>query len=307
MAAAKAGADRSSGRIGGYALPEKVTRHTTIKVRIYPTPEQAAIIDKTIDCCRYIWNAMLADEREFYAATDQHYIPIPARYKRTDPFLKEADSQALSATHTRLRQAFQAFFNDPEKNPYPAFRQKSNAYRTYCNHYGGKHESIRIEGDGIVLPKVKWVRAKLHRRPFHWWKLVYVTLSRSASGKYYCSMTYDYASDVSKAVEPELVATVTVGGTPENVAKATEKLRRMEEKLRRMQPGSHNYEQQRLRIAAQREHIANQKNDLAHKESRRLADAYDAVKLEGTDARLRANLLYKLERQGKVLIEDERE
>ena len=30
----------------------RALQYTTIKVRIYPTPEQAAIMDKTFDCCR---------------------------------------------------------------------------------------------------------------------------------------------------------------------------------------------------------------------------------------------------------------
>ena len=66
--------------------PDRGLRYQPMKYRIYPTPEQAALIDKTLDCCRYLWNQMLADEREFYAATDLHYIPVPARYKKAHLF-----------------------------------------------------------------------------------------------------------------------------------------------------------------------------------------------------------------------------
>ena len=71
-----------------------------------------------------------------------------------------------------------------------------------------------------------------------------------------------------------------------------------------MTEGSKNHEQQQRRIAVQREHIANIKSDYAHKESRRLADAYDAVRANDADVRLRENLRYKLERQGKRLLEN---
>ena len=205
---------------------------------------------------------MLSDEREFYFATGEHYIPIPSRYKRTAPFLKEADSQALIAVHTNLRQTFQAFFNDPASHPYPAFKRKKeqrNTYRTYCNHsptYRGG-ASVRIEGEGVVLPKLKWVRAKLHRKPFHWWKLVYATVSRSASGKYYCSLLYEYPE---RKPEPVLSAENAVGinysvshfyidsrgyapDPPKWLAESTEKLREMQRKLSRMERGSKNYNQ----------------------------------------------------------------
>lgn len=56
--------------------------HTTIKVRLYPTGGQAEQIEKTFGCCRWLWNQMLSDVQEFYAATDLQYIPTPARYKK---------------------------------------------------------------------------------------------------------------------------------------------------------------------------------------------------------------------------------
>ena len=77
----------------------------------------------------------------------------------------------------------------------------------------------------------------------------------------------------------------------------------MEQKLLRMRPGSRNHEEQLLRIGRQRERIANQKRDLAHKESSRLANQFDAVEAGETDARFREKLRYKLERQGKTLLD----
>ena len=73
-----------------------------------------------------------------------------------------------------------------------------------------------------------------------------------------------------------------------------------------MQPGSGNYEAQLRKIRLQREHIANQKRDFVHKESRRIADAWDAVEAEGSKGEdgtgfgmLRECVAYKLARRGK--------
>ena len=57
------------------------TTMRAIKIRIYPDKDQIELLVKTFGCCRYIWNHMLSDEQYFYAATDQFFIPTPAKYK----------------------------------------------------------------------------------------------------------------------------------------------------------------------------------------------------------------------------------
>ena len=316
------------------------TVHTTIKVRLYPTQEQAELFDKTIHCCRYLWNQMLSDEQEFYAATDRHFIPAPAKYKKSAPFLKEADSQALVCVHQNIQRAFRQFFEQPDRYGYPAFKKKKtgkSSYKTSC-HYppSGGPPSIRLEGNGIVLPKVKWVKAKLHRRPLHWWTLKYAVITRNASGKYDCSLVYEYEQKQQAAETPfpESVLGIAfsrkylyadsngeTGCIPEWMQNSAKKLAETRQKLLRMQEGSHNYEQQVEKLRNLYEHIANQRKDYIHKESRRIANACDAVcvrvpnltemarnlKLDGIKdsgfGMFRYCLSYKLDRQGKSFIE----
>ena len=239
---------------------DKVNRNTTIKLRLYPSPEQAAFFDKTFASCRWLWNATLADEQEFFAATDKHFLPTPARYKKEAPFLKEVDSQALVTVHQNLRRAFQDFFDG--KSGYPQFKPKysRDAYTVYCQHYDTYPDSIRLTEDGVRLPKVGNVRANLHRRPLHWWTTVSATVSRSQSGSYYCSLLYSYDAKEPEAVRAQRVGDAEPSRAP-TLAKAEAKLAAMEEKLHRMERGSKNYEQQRRRLAAQREHIANIKSE----------------------------------------------
>ena len=110
------------------------------------------------------------------------------------------------------------------------------------------------------------------------------------------------------------------GGSPElppQMAAAREKLARMQSKLSRMQQGSRNYKAQLYKIRLQYEHIANQRRDFAHQQSRRIANAWDAVCVRDDDLNVmaqrlkggnvldsgfgmfRAFLRYKLEAQGK--------
>ena len=311
-------------------------QYTVVKARLHPTAEQARQMEKTFGCCRYLWNQMLADVQEFYAATDLHYIPTPARYKKTAPFLKEIDSQALCAVHQNLRRAFLDFFRNPSAYHYPRFRTKKarrDSFTVYSRPYR-TGPSIRLTEEGIQLAKLGVVRLNLHRRPLHWWSLRSVTVSRSRSGKYFCAITFGYAAKRPEPVVPAPENTLGLhysparfyvdsgGGSPvlPDLAKSREKLARMQKKLSRMEPGSRNYGEQQQRIRLQHEHIANQRKDFVHKESRRIANAWDAVCVRDTDlvelprklrpahaadagfGMFRECLQYKLERQGKAYI-----
>ena len=102
----------------------EIIRFTTLKVRLYPTPEQTELFEKTFGCCRYIWNQMLSDQQRFYIEADTFFIPTPAKYKNEAPFLKEVDNQALIQEHNKLNQAFRVFFKDPGHFGYPKFKRK---------------------------------------------------------------------------------------------------------------------------------------------------------------------------------------
>ena len=59
-----------------------------ITVELFPTAEQAERIEKTLECCRELWNRMIEDEERLQEELGRHFIPAPARYKREIPKLK---------------------------------------------------------------------------------------------------------------------------------------------------------------------------------------------------------------------------
>ena len=317
----------------------KSVRNTTIKVRLDPTPAQAELFEKTFGCCRYLWNQMLADEERFYNETNVHFIPTPAKYKAGAPFLKEVDSGALATVHQNLRMAFQHFFDNPSAYRHPTFKTKKrskNSYTVYCQYYAaGKGSNIYLTENGIRLPKVGVVKARLYRKPLHWWTLKTATVTKTPSGKYFCSLMFAYAAKPVAPVQPTPKTTLGLnyslshfyvdsnGHTPDPphwLAQSQKKLSDMQQKLCRMQRGSHNYEQQLRKIQRLHEHIANQRKDFVHKESRRIANVWDAVCVKETDlaamartvklgnvldagyGKFRICLQYKLEQQGKPYI-----
>ena len=280
---------------------------------------------------------MLADQQRFYQETGQHFIPTPAKYKAEAPFLKEVDNQALIQEHNRLSQAFRVFFKNPETFGHPNFKRKKDGRSSFtaCNHVFSSGPTIYTTRDGIRMTKAGIVKAVFHRRPQAWWKLKRITVSRTPSGKYDCSILYECGGRTPEPVIPRAETTVglkysvphfyvaddgAMADPPHWLKQSREKLAGLQQKLARMEPGSKNYQQAVQKYRLLHEHIANQRRDFIHKESRRIANAWDAVCVRDTDlaelarrlkqpnvldlgfGMFRECLRYKLERQGKAYI-----
>lgn len=313
----------------------KLLQNTTIKVRLHPTARQAEVMEKTFGCCRYLWNRILSDEEEFYAATGVHFLPTPARYKKEAPFLKEVDSIALATVHQNLRQAFQNFFSKPDTYGHPVYKRKKDNKNSYTVFPSTTAKNVYLTEEGIRLPKVEVVKARFHRRPLHWWKLKSVTISRTPSGKYYGSLLFECPVREPERILPRAEGTLGINYSishfyvdsdgytahlPEWIRTSQAKLKKMQQRLSRMKQGSKHYEEQLQRIRLLHEHIANQRKDFLHKESRRIANACDAVCVRDSDLRVisqklklgngmesgfgmfRVYLDYKLTRMGKELV-----
>ena len=321
----------ANSRSGGTA------QFTTLKVRLYPTPEQAELFQKTFGCCRYIWNRMLADQQRFYAETGAFFIPTPAKYKAEAPFLREVDNQALIQEHNRLNQAFRVFFRNPERFGHPRFKRRKDDRDSFtaCNHVFTSGPTIYTTRDGIRMTKAGVVPARFHRRPQAWWKLKRITVHRTRTGSYDCYILYECPARTPEPVPPAPESTVGLkysmehfyvtdrGESPDPphwLKQSQEKLARLQKTLSRMQPGSRNYQEAVQKYRRLHQHISNQRRDFIHKESRRIANAWDAVCVREDDMNrlnqlaARGNVLdsgfgafreclrYKLARQGKQLI-----
>lgn len=337
----------SAGKGGRTAVPKgpkaqcagdgQVVQYNTIKARLYPTDAQAALFENTFGCCRYIWNRMLADQQRFYLETDAHFIPTPAKYKKEAPFLKEVDSQALIQEHNKLSQAFRVFFKNPEAFGYPNFKKKKTDRDSFtaCSHDFESGPTIYTTKNGIRMTKAGIVKAVFPRRPPAWWKLKRITVEKTRSGKYYCYILYEALVKEPTPVIPTEETTVGLkysmahfytadnGATadpPHWLKQSQEKLAGIQRRLSRMQPGSKNHQEALRKYRLLHEHIANQRRDFIHKESRRTANAWDAVcvradaldemsremklgnVLDSGYGAFRECLRYKLTRLGKPLI-----
>ena len=131
-----------------------------IKFKIYPNSEQQNLINKTLGCCRLIYNRGLSMRNEAYANGNKiGYSQTSAmltELKRCEDFafLKAVDSIALQQSLRDLDRGFLNFFQ--KRAAHPAFKSKHNRHQSYRTvNQGG---NIRIVGRYIRLPKLGLVK-----------------------------------------------------------------------------------------------------------------------------------------------------
>ena len=280
--------------------------YVTYKYRIYPTQEQAELINKTIGCARFVYNTLLADCKKQYEETGKSKVKTPAILKSEYKWLKEVDSFALCNVQLHLQSAYKNFFS--KKSGFPEFHSKHKSAMTYTtNNNAGQ---IRIEKGKLRLPKVGLVKIVLHR--YCKGTIKSVTVRKTKTNKYFVSiLTEQQPAIIEKDITQERVLGIDMSfkelavysdGTkakyPMYYRKSQRKLAHVQRNFSRTKVDSKRHEKARLKVAKVYEKISNQRKDFLDKESYRIATAYDTVVIEDINMRSLAN---KGMRNGKTV------
>ncbi len=259
-----------------------------VKVRIYPTPEQQEALSKAFGCARWFWNNSLAETNRLYKETGKGLSQqtmndrLPT-LKKEFAWLAEPYSQVLQSVSLNLSRAFINFFEGRAK--FPNFKSKHGKQAIQYP------QNVKIVGEGLKLPKIGVVPAKIHRT-FDG-KLKTVTVSLTPSGKYFASLLFDdeqpeaEQSIDGKAVGLDLGLThfaITSNGSkfdnPRTLKKHSCNLKRKQQKLSRKQQGSNRRQKARRLVARVHERIANIRKDFLHKLSRKLVNENQVIVTE---------------------------
>ena len=164
------------------------------KYRIYPNKQQEEQIQKTFGCCRFVYNQTLAYRKEKYEKDKESINKIACNnyvnqvLKKEYEWLTEVDKFALTNSVYNMDSAYQKFFK--EHTGYPKFKSKNNHYKSYKTNFTNTTAGGSIRADfknnKILLPKLKWVKTKLHREFVG--QIKSATISQVPSGKYYVSV-----------------------------------------------------------------------------------------------------------------------
>ena len=260
---------------------------------LYPNRRQTTMFRKTFGCVRFVYNNILSRQNERLEANTlllsyEETSKILTSMKKEYEFLREVDSSALQPALKRQRKAWDNFFK--EGNGQPRFKKKCNdsSYTSKNNN-----DAIRISGNFIRIPKVGWVKTKLHQQVEG--RIKEIAIRYEKNGRYYVAVSFDNVKKESLnktnkeiGIDAGLMDLLTLSNG-ENLdnkrfyKSVLDKLSAEQTKLSYMQKGSNNYERQRRVVARLSRKIVNKRKDYYHKLSKRLVTEYDRIFIETLD------------------------
>ena len=244
-------------------------------------------------------------------------------------WLGECYSQVLQATTLNLVTAYKNFFESRAK--YPRFKAKKNRQSIQYP------QSVKVVEGCLKFPgRVGVVKAKSEREIEGTIKTV--TISQNPSGKYYAAILVELEGDNPTPHTDGKVAGIDLGlkdfaivhdgiktskfANPRHLSKHERNLKRKQRKLARKVKGSNSRNKARRLVARVHERVSNVRQDYLHKLSRKLVDDNQVIVVESlnTKGMVRNHYLakaisdvgwgrfvnflqYKLDREGKVLVE----
>ena len=257
-----------------------------VKFRAYPNKEQKALINRTLGCCRLVYNKGLDMRNTAYAAGEKPSSAMLTELKKTDAFsfLKEVDSIALQQSLRDLDMAFVNMFQKRAKHP--AFKSKHDTRQSYRTINQG--DNIRIAGKYLKLPKLGYVKIKQSMEVGH---IHNVTVERTPTGKYFVVLNVDFEPEFRSNAGRTIGIDVGIREfytdsngravqNPKYLEQSQRKLTREQRKLSRKQKGSASRNRQRIRVARIHEKVKNHRNDFLQKQSTILVSENQTICIE---------------------------
>ena len=266
-------------------------------VRLYPSKQQEVLICKTFGCCRKVYNCMLEARKKSYETTGTQCRTKPSDFYAEFPFLKEVDSNALTAEVLTLNTAFTNFFKRKANGVgFPKFKTKHKDKDSYTSYR--TKDNIRVEGRKLRLPKVGFVSFRNYE-DIDWsiQNIKHVTVSRSRAGKYYASILVEETvpnalpySESEIGIDLGLkdfcvTSDGEVVSNPRFLKEAEDRIANLQRVFAMKQKGSKRRDALRLRIAREHEKVANRRKDFLDKLSTRLLRENQTVVVENLDVR----------------------
>ncbi len=260
-----------------------------LKVRLYPTKEQAVLLEKHFGACRWVWNHFLDVRNRYYAEprngkkkglTAFDTMKMLTMLKKEVTWLNEINSQSLQHSLVELDKAFKSFFK--HNTGYPNFRSKKD------HQYFIIPSGFRAVGNRLIIPKfqegIKYRDACVIPSEI---KQVIVTKDVE---RYYASIQYEVNEEFQRSegivgidmgIKAFLTTSDGVQVQPLNVLRKKEKkLRREQRRLSRKKKGSKNRKKQIVRVQKVHQNIRDARTDFNHKVSSAIVKQYGTVVIE---------------------------
>lgn len=276
-----------------------------LELRLYPSKEQRVLIDRTLGCCRFVYNHVLSIKKELWEDYKLSFNPNLKSFKKEWKFLSKVPSQALANSYMDCMTAFSNFFNSLKskskaKQSFPKFHKKGqkDSFRIAATKTS-KGYDLRIEDyEYIKVPKLGLIKFRNYNR-IDWSKVhIYnITIKKTPTNKYFASLCIEI--EEPEYVEPKfdtcgfdlglkdfaIFDSGEVVENPKYFRKSQEKLAKEQRKLSNCTKGSNNYIKQKLKVALVHEKIKNQRKDFQHKISRQIVNENQVIVSENLNVK----------------------
>jgi putative transposase len=273
----------------------------TYSYRINPTPDQAAIIDQTLEVCRKVWNYALRERKDWInsrkcrvdacSIQSEYIIPVDAPYpskgfqekaltvaKKTSEELKRINAQVLQQALRKLDTAFEDMKR--KGHGFPRFkkfgRMRSFVYPQMLKHPLGK--------GWVKLPQLGKVDLIMHRPIPSGFELKQARIVKKASG-YYVMLSLQLDVNVPDAPSSGRPLGIDLGlekflatsdgeliKRPKFFKALARKLKLLQRRLKHKKKGSKNKAKLALNIARVHEQIHDTRKDFHFKLAHHLCD-----------------------------------
>lgn len=268
------------------------------KYRIYPNDKQKTQIAKTFGCCRFVYNQTLSYRKKTYEQEKKSVSKIDCNnycnreLKKNYEWLKEVDKYALTNAIYNMDTAYQKFFK--EKAGYPKFKSKRGNRKSYTTNFTNGNIAVDFKNRKIKLPKLKTIKAKLHRG--FCGQIKSATISQVPSGKYYVSILVETEHkelphtnhNIGLDLGIKDICITSDGAkykNPKIMRKYEKCLAKLQRQLAHKQKGSKNYNKQRIKVAKCYENIVNIRKDYLHKISHEIINENQVIVSENLDVK----------------------
>lgn len=258
------------------------------KYRLRPTVEQEHKLLRHGGSCRFLWNTLLADNKQYYKSTGKfrfyHEMAtnLP-QLKQNYTFLTDIFSQSAQQVCRHLDRALKDSFKQPDKG-FPKFKSKHKFSDSWT-----VPQKYRLTKHFVFIPKIGEVKWNRHRP--HEGQVKHITVSQDGS-HWYCSVTCEIDMNIPDKQINNVVG-IDLGlrsfvmlsdGTSVLPAKSfknsRDKLAKLQRQHAKKQKGSKNKLKLTRKIQDCHRHIRNQRKDFLHKLSHHMITKYDGFCLE---------------------------
>lgn len=265
------------------------------KYKLNPNDTQRIFFEKSFGCTRFVYNWALNMRIEAYQKdkTRLSWVDICkmlTKLKKQEEtiWLNDVSNMSLQSSIRNMDAAFTRFFR--EKKGFPKFKSKKEPRKSFQFVQG---VTIDFERNRIKFPKVGWVKF-FKNRTFEG-KIGTVTVSKTATGKYYVSLLVDDGNALPNKVPIEYDTTIGIDvgikdfavlsngqvfQNPKYLEKAEQRLKVLQRRFAKKKKGSNRREKARVQLAKQYEKVRNCRSNFIHQVTSRIVRENQTIVIE---------------------------